>query len=184
MNVLTVIMVDMNVLDDSPSTVTFAPDDRDFVYSVVRRMVGTPDDADDVTQDALLLAYRHRSSFRGDARYRTWLYRIAATTALSHLRRKRRARVSVVPDGDERVLEQWADPAGSPEALVAAAEDRAWVRRALSELPASYREVLLARADATEPEVADHLGISVANVKIRAHRARRQLRACLERVAA
>ena len=82
MNELTVTMTDMN--DSTYGTaqlVTFSPDDRGYVYAVVYKLVG-PDDAEDVTQDALLLAYRARDSFRGDSRYRTWLYRIALTTAL------------------------------------------------------------------------------------------------------
>src|SRR6266481_2636665 len=47
-------------------------------------------DAEDVTQDALLLAHRYRESFRGDSRYSTWLYRVTATAALMFLRRQRR----------------------------------------------------------------------------------------------
>jgi RNA polymerase sigma-70 factor (ECF subfamily) len=160
--------------------VTFAPDDRGFVYAVARRIVGSADDAEDVTQDALVLAYRYRHAFRGDSRYRTWLHRIAVTTALGFLRRKRRSRIDVLDSGHEHdVLECGVDPAKSPVTLIAEAEDRAAVQRALAELPPSYRDVLLERVDATEPEVAKRLGISVANVKIRAHRARKQLRQTL-----
>ena len=162
---------------------TFAPEDRRFVYAVARRIVGSADDAEDVTQDALVLAYRFRDSFRGDSRYRSWLYRIATTTALGHLRRQRRSRSVVVDADPERdVLERTADPAKSPETVFAEAEHRAMVRRALDELSSSYRSVLLERVDATEPEVAKRLGISVANVKIRTHRARKQLRQTLDRM--
>jgi RNA polymerase sigma-70 factor (ECF subfamily) len=162
-------------------SVTFGPEDRGFVYAVARRIVGCADDAEDVTQEALLLAYRHRDSFRGDARYRTWLYRIAATTALGHLRRQRRTRQKLVRGeraGD--VAERHADP---PSAMIERAEVRAVVQRALIELAPPYREVLLARAEASDHEVASKLGISIANVKIRAHRARKQLRAALDRIA-
>jgi RNA polymerase sigma-70 factor, ECF subfamily len=163
--------------------VTFAPGDRGYVYAVVRRIVGSADAADDVTQDALVLAYRNRNAFRGDSRYRTWLHRIAVTTALGHLRRQRRSRVDVLDADHERgVLKRSVDPAKSPVTLIAEAEDRAAVQRALAELPPSYRDVLLERVDATEPEVAKRLGISVANVKIRAHRARKQLRQTLDRM--
>ena len=156
--------------------VTFASGDRAYVYAVARRIVGSSD-AEDVTQDALVLAYRYRDSFRGDSRYRTWLHRIVVTTALGHLRRQRRSRIDVVDPGQEHgVLERSVDPAKSPVTLIAEAEDRATVQRALAELPSSYRDVLLERVDAAEPDVAARLGISVANVKIRAHRARKQLR--------
>jgi len=192
-NVLTVIMTVMTDLAVSASSpplaekggnqVTFAPDDRGFVYAVARRIVGSADDAEDVTQDALVLAYRHRKAFRGESRYRTWLHRIAVTTALGYLRRQRRSRIAVLDADHERsVFERTADPAKSAETLIAEAEDRAAVRHALRELPTSYRDVLLERVDATEPEVARRLGISVANVKIRAHRARKQLRQTLDRM--
>jgi RNA polymerase sigma-70 factor (ECF subfamily) len=187
MNELTVMMVDMDDLNASstkPSRdpVTFAPADRGFVYAVARRIVGSPDDAEDVTQDALLLAYRHRDAFRGGSRYRTWLYRIAATTALGYLRKQRRSRLQLESDRDCPILERAADPAKSPDALIADAEETAIVQRALDELAPSYRAILLARSTATEVDVAKQLGITVANVKVRAHRARKQLRATLDRM--
>lgn len=187
MHDLTFILVDMNDLNVSPSRatrepVTFDPGDRGFVYAVARKIVGSADDAEDVTQDALLLAYRYRDAFRGTSRYRTWLYRIAATTALGHLRRQRRARVQLDGEAEFSMIDRAADPSKSPEALIAEAEERALVRGALDELAPSYRTVLLARTTATEVEVAKQLGISVANVKVRAHRARKQLRATLERI--
>ena len=86
------------------------------------------------------------------------------------------------PCRDRHVLEGCRRPGQSPETLLAEVEERATLLQALAELPSSYRNVLLERADATEPEVARRLGITVANVKIRAHRARKQLRDTLERL--
>lgn len=164
----------MNVLTETPS-ITFGAEDRRFVYSVARRIVGSDEDADDVAQEALLLAHRHIASFRGDSRLRTWLYRIAVTTALGWLRRTKRAHLHVsVADV------ALPDPSKSPEAVVADAESDALVREAVEQLEPLYRDVLVARAYASEAEVAECLGISVANVKIRAHRARHQLRSALQ----
>lgn len=169
-----VILDVMNVLTEKPS-IPFGVDDRRFVYSVARRIVGSDEDADDVAQEALLLAHRHLASFRGDSRLRTWLYRIAVTTALGHLRRTKRAHLHV-PVADVPL----PDPSKSPEAAVADAESDALVRKAVQTLEPLYRDVLIARAYASEAEVAECLGISVANVKIRAHRARHQLRTVLQ----
>lgn len=72
------------------SKVTLSAADRAFVFSVARRYVRNDQDAHDIAQDALLSAYRYRDSFRGDSHYRTWLYRIATTTALSFLRSAKR----------------------------------------------------------------------------------------------
>jgi RNA polymerase sigma-70 factor (ECF subfamily) len=163
------------------SRVTFAPEDRAFVQAVARRIVGAnPADVDDVTQDALLLAYRHRDSFRGDSRYHTWLYRIAATAAIAHLRRRKRARLEPLDaEVSRRALAALSDPQQRADARVGDAEVRERVARALAELAPSYREILVARLEASAADVARRLGLSVTNVKVRAHRARQQLRAKL-----
>src|SRR5512135_1923779 len=124
-------MNDLNV--KSSDTVKFGRDEREFVYAVARRIVNSPEAADDVTQDALLLAYRHRDSFRGDSKYRTWLYRIASTTAIGYLRRGRRSREALAPT-DETVHRDIVDPARSPESLVGDLEVAARARSVLDQL--------------------------------------------------
>jgi RNA polymerase sigma-70 factor (ECF subfamily) len=166
-------MDDMNVLTEK--SFDLGREERSFVYAVVRRIVRTDQDADDVVQDALLLAHQHVADFRGDARFRTWLYRIATTTALGHLRRKRRARTHVPTDEVPLV-----DPAKSAEAAIADAQVDSLVRDAVSTLEPAYRDVLIARTQASEAEVAARLGISLASVKVRGHRARKRLRGVLE----
>ncbi|HVV81455.1 MAG TPA: RNA polymerase sigma factor [Kofleriaceae bacterium] len=160
---------------------SFGPEDRGLVYAVARRIVRTPQDAEDVTQEALLLAYQHRASYRGDARYRTWLHRIAATTALGHLRKRRRSR-EVLASGPGTVGVDVPDRAASPEAALAGAQQRACVQAALSSLEPHFREVLLCRAEGSDAEAAARLGLTVTNVKVRAHRARQRLRPLLEGV--
>lgn len=155
----------------------FDAEDRGFVYAVARRIVGTAEDAEDVTQDAMLLAYRHRDSFRGDARYRTWLHRIAATTALGFLRKRRRSREA---PGEPLLATQLPDPRQSPEAELSDAQTRHRVLEAVATLEPKYRDVLLCQAAGAVTETASRLGISVSNVKVRAHRARKQLRPVLE----
>jgi RNA polymerase sigma-70 factor, ECF subfamily len=168
-------MDDMNVLTDK-TAIAFGPDDRRFVYGVARRIVRSDEDADDVAQDALLIAHRNLASFRGDSHLRTWLYRIATTTALGYLRRARRVK-DHVPMADLPLV----DPRGTAEATLAEAELGALMQEAIATLSPRYRDVLLARADSTESEVAASLGISISNVKIRAHRARKYLREALTR---
>src|SRR5499425_209598 len=106
--------------------VRFEGREREYVYAVAMKYLKDEDEAADVAQDALLNAYRHRASFRGDSRFTTWLYRVAATTALMHLRKKRRARAAFpAPDfnGDGELADLTADLASaapSPEDEVAA----------------------------------------------------------------
>lgn len=145
-------------------------DARSFVFATIRRILRDEDAAADATQDALLLAHRHRGQFRGDSAYRTWLYRIAVTTALGHLRKQRRTREDVrdVPDT--------VDPRPSPEQAVAAGELAGAMTEALAGVAQGHQQVFLLRlADWSESEIAARCGISVANVKIRAHRTRARL---------
>jgi RNA polymerase sigma-70 factor (ECF subfamily) len=154
--------------------------DRGFVYAIGRRYVHDEDAADDVAQEAMLLAFRNRSSFRGESHPRTWLYRIAATTALGYLRRQNRSR-SRFTSCEQEELERFADPAAqSAEDELATHELADQLRVALGELDDKYAAVMQLRAqDLREREIAAQLEISVAAVKVRAHRARGMLREAL-----
>ncbi len=164
----------------SISQVKFGRAEREFVYAIARKIVDTPEAADDVAQEALLLAYRHRDAFRGDSRYRTWLYRIAATSALGYLRKARRSREYLVTK--EGVTPEPVDHESSPERLVGDREAAVVAERVLENLDPKYRDVVVLRTELSEAETAAKLGISVANVKVRAHRARAQLRAAFDSV--
>ena len=125
----------------------------------------------------MLLAHRHRDKFRGESAYRTWLYRIAVTTALQYLRKQKRSREDLVFESEESATFEPSCPSPSPEAVVATRQLASRARDVLSDLGDGYRDVFELRVDDhTETEIAARLGISVANVKIRAHRTRRKVR--------
>ncbi|MBX3158091.1 MAG: sigma-70 family RNA polymerase sigma factor [Deltaproteobacteria bacterium] len=149
------------------------------MYRVACRIVD-PEAAEDVAQDAMLLAYRHRDSYRGDARYHTWLYRIAATAAFGYLRKRRRSPELLPPD--DAAHERAPDPSGGPDELLSACQQTARALAALERLAPMYRDVVLLRLTLSEAATAARLGISVANVKVRAHRARRLLRTANDQV--
>src|SRR5262245_54105978 len=93
---------------------------RSYVFSVAMKYVKDEDAAADVAQEAMLLAHRHRDSFRGDSLYTTWLYRVTATTALMYLRRQRRIGREVpasasVDDENGSFLETRPDPGETPD---------------------------------------------------------------------
>jgi RNA polymerase sigma-70 factor (ECF subfamily) len=163
--------------------VVFREREREYVYAVAMKYVKDEDEAADVTQDALLNAYRHRATFRGDSRFTTWLYRVAATTALMHLRKKRRAKVALPAtreeDGQlEDATETLAALGPSPEDAVLAHEQIAIARHRLDEMGDKYGPIFEMRfADGySEAEIARKLHLNVATVKTRAYRARAALR--------
>jgi RNA polymerase sigma-70 factor (ECF subfamily) len=151
---------------------------RAYVRSVAMKYVRNEQDAEDVTQDAMLLAHRYRDSFRGEARYSTWLYRVTATAALMFLRRARRIAREIpssaaVDEEGTALLERQAAPTDL-RAEVLARADLAEVQHAVAALGAKYPVVFWKRygEGRTETEIARELGISVAAVKTRAFRGR------------
>ena len=159
--------------------------ERQYVYAVAMKYLKDEDAAEDVTQDALLLAHRHRGSFRGNSRFSTWLYRVAATTALMHLRSRRRRSREVLAglrrDEEERsgTGAEHRDPAPSPADRLAACQELARIDARLVALGPRYREVFWLRfADGySEAEIAETMGLHLSTVKTRTHRARRALAA-------
>jgi RNA polymerase sigma-70 factor, ECF subfamily len=158
---------------------------RAYVRSVALKYVRDEQDAEDVTQDAMLLAHRYRDSFRGESRYSTWLYRVTATAALMFLRKQRRLSREMpasgsVDDEGTGLLERQAAPGDLCSEVIARAESNT-VRGAVAALGAKYPAVFWKRygEGRTETEIAKELGLSIAAVKTRAFRARQAAVAAL-----
>lgn len=159
--------------------------ERNYVFSIAMKYMKDEEAAADVTQDAMLLAHRHRKSFRGDSRFSTWLYRVAATTALMHLRKRKRKSREILapnrPDGQSMFPEESAVPELSPEDHVANTEAVGIVRDRLDELGDKYKEIFWMRylEGYTETEIARRLDLNLSTVKTRAHRAKVAIRETL-----
>ena len=138
------------------------------VYNIALRMTGRPEDARDATQEAFLSVWRRLGSFRGDAKFSTWLHRIAVNAANDLLRKRSRTPVPA-----EETIEALAERPGSGDVAgdVAFEED---VRRALQEVPEEHRAVLVLHDvhDLDFDEIAAVLGIPSGTAKSRLHRGR------------
>ena len=144
-------------------------------YALAYRLTGNVDDARDVCQETYLRAYRGLRRFRGDARFTTWLYRITANCASTHLGRRRRHRHE---DLDEHLELDDRSPNADPVGRAESATVRDAVQRALVALPPRLRAVVVLRDiyDLSHEVIAAELGISVSAAKVRLHRARLRLR--------
>jgi RNA polymerase sigma-70 factor (ECF subfamily) len=145
------------------------------MYTLAYRLTGNEEDARDVVQDAYLRAYRGLHRFRGEARFTTWMYRITANCASSHLAKAARDRHE---DLDEDSPPVDVRPEHDPEWRAEAAWQREELAGALLELPPRLRAVIVLRDiyDLPHESIAAELGISEAAAKVRLHRARRMLR--------
>lgn len=155
----------------------------DFVYTIVVRVVGNEEDARDVAQEAFVRAYRALGRFRGDAKFSSWLYRIAVNRALTHLKQTRRRPVAMEL-GEVPHLERTVAPSvkrSDPARDLARGERARAVRSAVDGLPPQYRTVvtLFYLEERSYKEVAAILGIPMGTLKTYLHRARAMLRQVL-----
>jgi RNA polymerase sigma-70 factor (ECF subfamily) len=147
-------------------------------YRAALRIVRSHEDAEEIAQDSLWAAIRHLPTFRKDASFRTWLYRIVVNRSLMALRRKRcRGLDSTMPLTVDSLPGGLKGPR-TPEELVLERERLTVVEEALSQLPCCYATVLqlVAREDPSMSDIANRVGISTNAVKARLHRGRQQLR--------
>jgi RNA polymerase sigma-70 factor (ECF subfamily) len=157
------------------------------IYCLARRMVGNDTDAEDVAQDVLVQVVRKLDTFRGEADFVTWLHRVTVNAALA-FRRKRASykefEVYVPPDKflpngrHAGPVHRWQ---ARPEQQVLDQEMYRLIEDAIAGLPPNYRDayVLADVEGLSKAEVADLLGLSVAAVKSRLHRARLLMREAL-----
>ncbi len=145
------------------------------VYTLAYRLTGNDDDAKDVAQDAFLRAFRSIKRFRGDARFSTWMYRITANCAATHLSKRSKAGHDEIQDDDALPDER---PESNPEGMAEAGILRDKMTAALAKLPPSLRVVVVLRDvyDLPHEDIASELGITESAAKVRLHRARRKLR--------
>ena len=146
------------------------------VYTLCLRILRNPDDAAEATQDAYLKAWRSLKGFRGDSMFTTWLYRVAANTAISkhRSRKRRRSHESGVTD---EVLGQVA-ATGSTEATAGANLEVRDLERALALLPEHYRSAVVLRDvyGFSIEEIAGQLKVTETAAKVRVHRGRKKLK--------
>jgi RNA polymerase sigma factor (sigma-70 family) len=146
------------------------------VYRACLRILGRPHDAEAVTQESFVAAYRAIGSYRGDGPLRAWLLRIATRQSFRRLAQRRpTADVDAVP---EPFL---ADSRAEPSRIAVAAELRTELRYAVAGLPDPYREVVVLRffADLSLAEVADVTGRPINTVKTHLRRGLERLRPTL-----
>jgi RNA polymerase sigma-70 factor (ECF subfamily) len=102
-----------------PEFDTIVENYADFVYNVAFRMMGKAEDAEDVSQDAFISAYRAYDRFRGESRVTTWLYRITVNSALMKLRKEKRARTLTQTGLEDTDVVNWDD---TPERAAVSSE--------------------------------------------------------------
>jgi RNA polymerase sigma-70 factor, ECF subfamily len=148
------------------------------VYIMALSLLHNEADAEDAAQEAFLKAFRNLAHFRGEAKFSTWLVSITLNEARSRLRSRKNVKIESLDEPSEgqgqvspALLRDWRE---IPSEALERQEVRHMLQQAITDLPLIYREVFLLRdvEELSVNESAEVLGITVASVKVRLHRAR------------
>lgn len=147
---------------------------RKRIYSLACRLA-SPAEAEDLSQEIFIAAYKALPAFRGDSRFSTWLYRIAVHVCSHHLRKRRLD----VTDLDEQEADWHRDH--DPERTAMSSELQTQVRDAIENLPYKLRVVVVLRDlhGLSYEEIAQIAGIPIGTVRSRLHYATQKLEAAL-----
>ena len=140
------------------------------IYALAYRTIGREEDARDVCQETFLRAFRALPAFRGQAKFSSWLYRIALNLCRDWMRRERRVPVVQAPEGVDLLdLAAENEPSESIEELVARKDLTKLVERVMARLPEEQRTAIVLKEyhGLTFQEIAELLGCPLSTVKTR-----------------
>jgi RNA polymerase sigma-70 factor, ECF subfamily len=150
---------------------------QSFVFGVIRSIVYDPGIEDDLAQESFLAAYKGIKGFRGDARLKSWLYKITLNVCLNYLRHKKTGYNTEYSDD----LENQVDSRLTPDKCQERKELRQCILEVMKKLPLKYRSMihLHYNEDMQYDEIAKVTGLPIGTVKSHLHRAKDQLRKAL-----
>jgi|CZCB01.1.fsa_nt_gi RNA polymerase sigma-70 factor (ECF subfamily) len=157
------------------------------LYNIALRMTGNEEDANDLTQEALLRAYKAFSKWKRECSFSSWLFRIATNLYIDQVRRRKRIRFEsldspIVTDDGEKLSRTIESDARSPQSMAEAAEVQEKVQLALQKLSPEFRmSIILCDIQGfSYAEISEIMDCSIGTVRSRIHRARRALKDHLE----
>ncbi len=154
---------------------------QNYVFTIVLRYLNSREDAEEVSQDVFVKAYRSLSDFRGDSKFSTWLYTITTTTCITFLRKKR---LEVHSLDNEKVMAHAENIDGGILANQVEQKSRVnMVNQAIAMLSPDDAQVitLFYKGEQSLDEIAKILGQETNTVKVRLHRARQRLKDKMEK---
>lgn len=165
---------------DTDAFEALVTDNQKKVYNLALQMLGSENDALDISQEAFIKAYTSLQGFRGECRFSVWLYRLTYNICIDYLRKKQRTPVSSLTylddDGEYADLEI-PDMRYEPGCEAEKRELREALEKGIEELLPKHREIIIMRemTGMSYEEIARTLGINEGTVKSRLSRARQSL---------
>lgn len=173
-------LIDRALVGDREAFTELVRAHQDRLYASMLQVTGSPEEAEEVVQEAFIRVFMKLDTFQRNSQFFTWLYRIAFNSALTRRRRKQ-ARVSLDYCRENNGLEVTAEIDGVDEPMLRR-ERVDMVRSAMHTLTDEHRVILVLREmdERSYEEIAEILEISIGTVRSRLSRARRQLKLALE----
>jgi len=158
---------------------------RDQIYHFIYRMVKDGAQAEDLTQETFIKAFRALASFNSNYAFSTWLYKIAANNCIDFFRKKKLQTTSLdtpIRAKDGELQRDYPTHDQGPESQLLSKEKTGQIERAIQALPMKYRRAIELRhkEDCSYEEIAEELDIPLGTVKVRIFRAREMLKAKLK----
>jgi RNA polymerase sigma-70 factor (ECF subfamily) len=155
---------------------------KNEIFHYVRRQTGDIEEAEDITQEVFVRAYRSRKTFRGESSYSTWLHRIATNLCIDHARDRQRCveaafSLDAPTDGEDALCWEPSDWSQDPYRELERAELRERVQQSLETLPNKLRNVIVLHflQGLSYEEIASTLDCSIGTVKSRLFNAKAHL---------
>ncbi|BEG99541.1 RNA polymerase sigma factor [Bacteroides sedimenti] len=151
------------------------------IYSLVLQIISCREDAEELTQDSFVKAYRKLDTYKGDCSFSTWLYRIAYNTAISATR-KQKKELSVI---DEQIIDNISDD--EADEILCSSDNEERIKKmewALTQLNANERVLitLFYNENKSVDELASIFRLTPTNIKVKLHRIRKKICALINQV--
>lgn len=147
---------------------------QDLVYTIVHRIIASREEAEELAQDSFIKAYNKLKDFKGNAKFSTWLYRIAYNTAVSHSRKKKVEFLAM----DEKLIENYSEKHVGENLLgLSNEEQQILITQALASIPRTDNLIisLFYYHGKDIDEISEIVGMTQSNVKVKLHRIRKKL---------
>ena len=147
---------------------------QDLVYTIVHRIISSAEEAEEVAQDVFVKAYSKLPGFKGEAKFSTWLYRIAYNTAVSHTRKRKIEFLAM----DEEVIGNHSEEDVQQEVMgLSTEEQNKLIKKALAILPRTDNLMitLFYYHGKDIEEISEIVGLTQSNVKVKLFRIRKRL---------
>jgi RNA polymerase sigma factor (sigma-70 family) len=154
---------------------------KNFVFSLILKFTDNREDAEEISQDVFVKAYRSLADFRGESKFSTWLYTITRTSSITFLRKRKLDTTSI--DNEKMQVQLENKDSGFRADLVEAKSRQAMVNQAIAMLNPDDAQIitLFYKAEQSLEEIGRILGMEPNNVKVRLHRARQRLKEKMEK---